>query len=384
MTMRDDERSQRLSRPAVIFGGPSPEHDVSVLTGLQAAQALTQAGHQVEAVYWSKAAAFFAVDPGLEANEFAAGVPKGARELRLVAAPGGGFVAAKGGLLAKERPLEVTGVVNCCHGGPGEDGTLQAALDLAGVPYTGPTVAGAALGMDKWAFAGAVKVAGLPALDRVLLDPQHPGPAPAFAGPYIVKPRFGGSSIGIAVVPDWPTATHLAAAQVHLRRGAVVEPYRQDSYDLNVAVRTFPQLQLSAIERPLRSPGSAEILGYGDKYLGGEGMVSAPRELPARIAEPMEKAIRDAAAMVAVIAGVRGVARIDFLADGDDWFVNEVNTIPGSLAKYLWVDPEPVPFLTLLTDMLAEATERPSFRFDATGADGTALMSAGTIASKLG
>jgi D-alanine-D-alanine ligase len=207
---------------------------------------------------------------------------------------------------------------------------------------------------------------------------------PEFAGPYIVKPRFGGSSIGIAVVADWPTATHVAAAQVHLRRGAVVEPYRPESYDLNVAVRTFPHLQLSAIERPLRSAGSAEILGYGDKYLGGEGMVSAPRELPARIPEPMEKAIRDAAAVVAVMAGARGVARIDFLAEGDDWFVNEINTIPGSLAKYLWVDPEPVPFLTLLTDMLSEATERPSFRFDATGADGTALLSAGTIASKLG
>jgi D-alanine-D-alanine ligase len=373
-----------LAQPAVIFGGPSPEHDVSVLTGLQAAQALAKAGRQVEAIYWAKTADFFSVDPGLEGKAFAVGAPKGARPLRLVAGPGGGFVAAKGGMLAKERPLEVSAILNCCHGGPGEDGTLQAALDLAGIPYTGPTVAGAALGMDKWAFAGAVKVAGLPTLDRVLLDPRHPSPAPAFAGPYIVKPRFGGSSIGIEVVPDWPTATHVAAAQVHLRRGAVVESYRSGSYDLNVAVRTFPQMQLSAIERPLRSAGSAEILGYGDKYLGGDGMVSAPRELPARIPEPMEKAIRDAAAAVAVLSGARGVARIDFLAEGDDWFVNEINTIPGSLAKYLWVNPEPVPFLTLLTDMLAEAMERPSFRFDATGADGTALMSAGPIASKLG
>jgi D-alanine-D-alanine ligase len=377
-----------LRQPAVIFGGPSPEHDVSVLTGLQAAQALATAGRRVEAIYWSKTADFFSVDPGLEGKEFAAGAPKGARPLRLIAAPGGGFVEAKGGRLAKERALELSAVLNCCHGGPGEDGTLQAALDLAGLPYTGPTVAGAALGMDKWAFAGAVRGAGLPALDRVLLDPQsdpqRAGPAPAFAGPYIVKPRFGGSSIGIEVVPDWPTATHVAAGHVHLRRGAVVEPYRPDSFDLNVAVRTFPELQLSAIERPLRSAGSAEILGYGDKYLGGEGMVSAPRELPARIAEAMEKAIRDAAAAVAAITGARGVARIDFLAEGDQWWVNEINTIPGSLAKYLWVDPEPVPFLALLTDMLAEATERPSFRFDATGADGTALLSAGTIASKLG
>jgi D-alanine-D-alanine ligase len=373
-----------LRQPAVIFGGPSPEHDVSVLTGLQAAQALAKAGRQVQAIYWSKTADFFSVDAGLEGREFAGGAPKGARQLRLIATPGGGFVESKGGLLAKERLLEISAVLNCCHGGPGEDGTLQAALDLAGVPYTGPTVAGAALGMDKWAFAGAVKAAGLPALDRVLLDPKAAGTAPAFAGPYIVKPRFGGSSIGIEVVADWPTATQVVSGHVQLRRGAVVEPYRPESYDLNVAVRTFPELRLSAIERPLRSAGSAEILGYTDKYLGGEGMVSAPRELPARIPDTTGKAIRDAAATVAAISGARGVARIDFLAEGDEWWVNEINTIPGSLAKYLWVDPEPVPFLTLLTDMLAEASERPSYRFDATGADGTALLSAGTIASKLG
>jgi D-alanine-D-alanine ligase len=373
-----------VSQPAVIFGGPSPEHDVSVLTGLQAARELTQAGHRVEAIYWSKTARFFAVDPALEGADFAGGAPKGSGELRLVAAPGGGFVGGKGGLLGKDRPLDLSAVLICCHGGPGEDGTLQAALDLAGLPYTGPTVAGAALGMDKLAFAGAVVAAGLPALPRVLLDGRHPASPPAWAGPYIVKPRFGGSSIGIEVVSDWETAASLAASSVHLRRGALVEPYRPASYDLNVAVRTWPELQLSAIERPLRSPGSAEILGYRDKYLGGEGMVSAPRELPAQIPAATEKAIRDAAVAVAALSDARGVARIDFLADGDEWFVNEINTIPGSLAKYLWVDPAPVPFVTLLSDMLAEAANRPAFRYDATGADGTALLSAGTIASKLG
>jgi D-alanine-D-alanine ligase len=167
---------------------------------------------------------------------------------------------------------------------------------------------------------------------------------------------------------------------VHLRRGAVVEPYRPDSHDLNVSVRTWPELQLSAIEKPLRSPGSTEILGYGDKYLGGEGMVSAPRELPADIPEPFEKALREAAAVVASLAGARGVARIDFLVEGDEWFVNEINTIPGSLSRYLWLD---VPFSQLLADMLAEAEARPTYLPDSTGADGAALRSAGSIAGKL-
>jgi D-alanine-D-alanine ligase len=373
-----------VAQPAVIFGGPSPEHDVSVLTGLQAARALADGGAEVAAIYWSKAGEFFALDAGHESRDFRDGPPKGARPLRLVAGPGGGFEMARGGRLGRDRPLEVSAAVICCHGGPGEDGTLQGALDLAGVAYAGPTAAGAALGMDKLAFAGAVAASGLPALPRVALVPGVDRPAPGWPGPYIVKPRFGGSSIGIEVVDEWGTATDLAAQSVHLRRGAVVEPYRAGAYDLNVAVRTWPELQLSAIERPLRSAGSGEILGYRDKYLGGEGMVSAPRELPARIPEGLDAAIRAAAATVAAVTGARGLARIDFLADGDEWWVNEINTIPGSLAKYLWVGAAAVPFLTLLTDLLAEATARPAVRYDTTGADGTALLSAGTIASKLG
>jgi D-alanine-D-alanine ligase len=372
-----------VSAPAVIFGGPSPEHDVSILTGLQAARTLVQGGGSVTAIYWAKTGEFYAVDPSLEGEAFLDGVPKAAKELKFLASPGGGFVAGKSGLLAKEKPLDLSGIVNCCHGGPGEDGTLQAALDLAGLAYSGPSVAGAGIGMDKLAFAGAVAAAGLPVLPRALVEAGRAAPW-SEPGPLIVKPRFGGSSIGIEVVEDWDTATALAASSVHFRRGAVVEPYRPASYDLNIAVRTWPQLQLSAIERPLRSPGSTEILGYRDKYIGGEGMVSAPRELPADIPEHVEKAIREAATSIAALAMVRGVARIDFLFDDGNWFVNEVNTIPGSLAKYLWVDPAPVPFPQLLADLLTEASRRPTFRPDTTGADGTVLRSAGSIARKLG
>jgi D-alanine-D-alanine ligase len=371
-----------VSSPAVIFGGPSPEHDVSILTGLQAAHSL--AGREVIAVYWAKTGDFFLVEANLEGEAFLDGTPKGAKELRLVATPGGGFIAGKGGLVGKQRPLDIAAVVNCCHGGPGEDGTLQAALDLAGLPYTGPSAAGAALGMDKLAFGATVAAAGLPVLPRALVEPGRG--APWTPGPYIVKPRFGGSSIGIEVVEDWATACALAGPKgsVHFRRGAVAEPYRPDSYDLNIAVRTWPELQLSAIERPLRAAGSGEILGYQDKYLGGEGMVSAPRELPAQIPEGVEKGVRDAATSIVSLALVRGVARIDFLVDDGTWYVNEVNTIPGSLAKYLWVDPAPVAFPTLLADLLQEAAQRPTFRPDTTGADGLILRSASSIARKLG
>src|ERR1019366_8227875 len=145
--------------------------------------------------------------------------------------------------------------------------------------YTGPSVAGAALGMDKWTFATLVERAGLPTLPRALLTGDTT--SLTFEGPYILKPRFGGSSIGIDVVADLATAKARLGTNPHLAGGCVVEPFRHDLTDLQIALRTYPVLDLSAIERPLRRSSDAEILNYRDKYVGGEGMVSAPRELPA-------------------------------------------------------------------------------------------------------
>ena len=373
-----------MSQTVVVFGGPSPEHDVSVLTGLQAARALLRLGDRssISAVYWSKDAQFFAVAADLEAEAFMSGVPPKAIPLHMVAEPGVGFVPAAS-KLGRARPIDVDVVVNCCHGGPGEDGTLSAVFDLVGMHHAGPSVAGAALGMDKLAFAAAAASIGLPTLPRALLTPK--GCGIDFAGPYIVKPRFGGSSIGIDVVADLDTARARLLANVHLRRGAIIEPYRSDLFDLNIAVRTWPELSLSAIERPSRRPEGAAgaILGYAEKYVAGQGMAGAPRQVPADIPSELDQELRVLAARVAEVAVVRGVARIDFLSDGQALFVNEINTIPGSLAKYLWVDPV-IDFAQLLESMIAEAKAVPGAQYSSAGADGSVLSAAGGIAGKLG
>jgi D-alanine-D-alanine ligase len=367
-----------VTSPAVIFGGASPEHDISVLTGLQAARALAGAGPAPTCLYWSKTGEWYEVEASLEGGDFAEGIPRKARPLRLVVGPGGGFVG-ESGPLRKERPIELSAAIICCHGAPGEDGTLQAALDLAGIRYTGPDVAGAALGMDKLAFGAVAAAAGLPVLRREGAVNAE-GWAPSFPGPYIVKPRFGGSSIGIAVAADSATILALLESSVHLRSGAVVEPYRPSSVDLEIAVRTHPRLEVSAISKPERA---GEIYSYQQKYVGGEGMASSPREINPELPGETAKAVREHAAVIAGLIRARGVARVDYLLDGDDLYLNEVNTIPGSLARHLWVDPV-VPFATLLSDMLDEATTRPTTHWTTAGADGTALRSAGTIASKLG
>jgi len=364
-----------MSKPAVVFGGPSPEHDISILTGLQAARTLVEAGVDVHALYWAKTGGWYAVDPHLEAFAFADGLPGRANALRFVAEPGEGF-------LLKKKPLDVSVVVNCCHGAPGEDGSLQAVLDLAGLRYTGPDAAGSALGMDKLAFGAVMSGAGLHSVPRRLVaddDETWVGLSP----PYIIKPRFGGSSIGIEVVSDRRTALDLLKTSPHLRQGAVVEPFLEGCRDYLIAVRTHPELQLSAIEAPVRDAGAAHIYNYAQKYLAGGGLEGSARELPARLAPGIEKSIRDSAVGVARLVGVRSVARVDYLVrDGEVW-LNEINTIPGSLAAYLWIDP-PVSRRQLLLDMIAEAESGAPRVFTTSGADGTALRNAASIASKLG
>ncbi|HSM45812.1 MAG TPA: hypothetical protein VK969_12415 [Acidimicrobiia bacterium] len=358
-----------MTRSAVVFGGPSDEHDISILTGLQVARALDD----IEAIYWSKSGEWYSVDSGLEAGDFVEGAPRKSREISFVAAPGQGFVV-------KRKPFDVETVLIACHGGPGEDGTLQGMLDLVGLRYTGPGQAASALGMDKLGFGSAMAAAGLPTLPRALVLTGEES-QPSFEGPFIVKPRFGGSSIGIEVAEDWETVLALKSSSHFFDQGAVVEPFLVGSRDLQVAVRTFPQWELSAVEEPARS--GEGIYSYDQKYLAWGGEVSGGRELPARTDEATAKGIADLSRRITEVAGLRGVARIDFLERDGDLYINEVNTIPGSMAVYLWIDP-PIERARLFEDMLEEARRGRTRVFSTVGSDGTALRSAGTIASKLG
>lgn len=364
-----------MTRHAVVFGGPSPEHDISILTGLMAARTLVGAGSEVLALYWTKTGDWYEVDASAEAADFLEGVPRGARELGFVAAPGAGWVAE--GRLGRPRPLGIETVINACHGGPGEDGALQAALDLAGIRASGPPTWSAALAMDKLAFGAVMAAGGLPTLPRVPIDEAV---VPEGPGPFITKPRFGGSSIGIEVVEDHATALALAASSPHYRNGGVLEPYLEGADDLNVAIRTHPALETSPIERPLR--GGA-LYDYREKYLSGGSLEGSRRELPADIPEEVAERIRDLAGTVARLTGVRGVSRLDFLWTGEDLYVNEINNPPGSLSHYLW-SAGGVGTDRLLLDLLAEAEQVGGPGWTAAGADGTALRDAGSIAAKLG
>ena len=377
---------------SVIFGGPSLEHDVSILTGLQAARVLARSGEEPVALYWTESGEWFHVPADLEAPAFLEGVPSGARPVSLEATGRErGFYEARS--FGRRERLDVSVAVVCCHGGPGEDGRLQGLLDIVGVPYTGPRASCAALTMDKLAFGGMAMAAGLPVLPRISWDSSSP--EPPFPGPYIVKPRFGGSSLGVEPVTDLQTARDLVETSVYMTRGAVLEQYRPDVEDLYIAIRTYPELHFSLLERPRprsnRQEGtsSAQIYGYRQKYLEQQGAESAASEIPAQLPEATAKLARTIAEEIARLTRLTGAARLDFLYDGTTVWVNELNSIPGALALRLWKESG-VSHQQLLTDMIAESAKLRTTPRDVDPIDRDAparkrqtLLSASQISSKL-
>ena len=207
---------------AVCFGGPSPEHDISVLTGLQVARVATKQGHDVVALYWSKTGTWHRADGDLEAADFVDGAPRSSEELELVAGPDGGFVER--GRKRRPLPARLRGRVLSRRPRRGRR-ACRARFDLAELRYTGPSAAGAALGMDKLATNAVVRALGLPATPQALIDDPA---AESLPTPLIVKPRWGGSSLGIEVTADLATALHgrrVVAAPAR-RRGRRAVPRR--------------------------------------------------------------------------------------------------------------------------------------------------------------
>ncbi len=357
---------------AIVFGGPSPEHDISILTGLLSERVLREAGHDVLPLYWTRTGDWVQCPPGSEAKDFLEGPPRGSTPLSLVV--GEGFVTRKKGL-GGGKAVALDAALNCCHGGAGENGGLNAVFEQTGIALTGGPAPQAALGMDKLAFGAVLQAHGIPTLQRFSVGSDVP-----FAGPYIVKPRFGGSSIGIEVVEDLATAEALAKSSVHLRSGAVIEPFSKGAVDLNMAYRTYPDVEVSLLEKPLAPTGEG-IYSYGQKYLQAEGLVAAPRELPAKVPATVLKEAERLTRAVLTATGIRGVGRLDFLMIGKKLHVNEINTIPGSLSLYLW------PAETKASELLLAAVEEARRLVTAVPAPfepGAALRAAGGMAGKLG
>ena len=354
---------------AVIIGGPSPEHDISILTGLQSARVLS-VKNDVSIIYWTKDNNWYLLDSDLESTDFIENSINFSKELHLSLGKDNCF-------LYKRKKIEFDIFVNSCHGGPGEDGSLQGLLEIMDVKYTGPNLQTAQLCMDKYAFYSLMKTNNLPVLDKFRIQKNV---TPNFKGPYVLKPQFGGSSIGVELVEDYETALKISESSDLYERGALLEQYLENADDLLIGVRNYPEFNFSEIEKPIRN---SNLFSYEEKYLNNGGLEGSKRELPAVLSEKICNNIYSYIEKINNIIPSRGVVRYDFLKIEDEVYINEINTIPGSHALYLWKNLN-ISKYDLLHNMVLEGLNEKSNQWSIQGSDGMALRSAKDINSKLG
>jgi len=376
---------------AVFLGGRSPEHDVSVVSGLQVFQAIDRTKYDPFIVYVAGDGGFY-VGGELESRDFY--VPSGAQkqalcEVVIDAHPAekgkGALVAKSSGLFAKPKRFIFDIALPVFHGLSGENGAVQGMFEMMNVPYAGMRVMGAGVAMDKVAtkrLLRSLDIATLPFVE--LKRPQEGYLVPAreleaqlkdLEFPVIVKPSHLGSSIGVAKAKTIEDVAACLPAIFKYDTHAIIEPFVKNLVEYNVAVmRKDGEVITSAIERP---KGTDDLLDFKQKYCSGgdgktgvktggvknpgqisEGMLSLTRELNPKLTTQQEDFIRSSAIKFFEAAGGAGSPRIDFIGDsksGEIWF-NEVNPCPGSYGYFLWeAAAQPLLFTKFVSALLEEA-----------------------------
>lgn len=354
---------------AVLFGSRSCEHDVSIITGIQALGALDPEQYDAFPVYIGPDGAWYVGERLRDISFYPSFDPAQAKRV-LPTAEGGRLLLIdpepRRGLFAKGERVAASADVAllALHGMNGEDGTLQGMLEMLDVPYTSCGVLGSSVGMDKIAMKQLFLGCGFPVLpyawiDRASWKRDRAGCVAkveaALSYPVYVKPANLGSSIGIKRADDrkgLEDALDVAAAfdrRILIERGIV------QRVEVNCSVLGYAgEVRTSALEMPI---SGEEMLDFKTKYekraKGGKGMQSLSRVIPAPIPDEMAARISQLSADIFRALDCKGVVRIDFLIDGadDSFYVGEINTIPGSLAFYLW-EPLGLKFSALLDEMI--------------------------------
>ncbi len=364
---------------AVLFGGRSLEHDVSIVSGLQIVHALDPEHCAALPVYIDQQLRWWVGDDLWHTESFKRGGPDRARLTEVQLAPGFGVSAlvpvGAAGALARD-PIAVDVFLPILHGTYGEDGAIQGVLEVAGCAYVGCGVTASALGMNKRltkVLAAQAQVPVVPWLscERAVLD-RGPGwmrdlPAQVertFGWPVIVKPCNLGSSAGVSTASSAADVVSGLLRVFEYDVEALIEPFIKNRLELNVAVAGLDEPVASVSEMPATS--TASILSFGEKYKreGGksvgssQGMAGALRVLdPQDLPEELRRRAQGHATTVFRALGCEGISRIDFLIDADDGslYFNEINTLPGSLAFYLW---SAAPHYWTITELLSRLIAR--------------------------
>lgn len=362
----------------VLFGGKSVEHEVSIISALQAAASINREKYDVVPIYMTKKNEFYIGEEIGKIESYSGGIPQLLKKSQQVL-----MIPANGRVELLHYPLKKLGkslietidvLFPIVHGTNVEDGALQGYLKTLGVPFVGCDVLASALGMDKYMMKCVWKAAGLPVLDCLRVGYKAYMEAPeAFLDkvekeigyPVIVKPIDLGSSVGIRKALNRAELSDAMDYAFQFAHKVLVERAVEHLKEINCSVLgDFDEAQASECEEPVSSD---RILTYEEKYLkkggskgeGSDGMASLSRIIPANISEEERAFVRETAVKAFQALDCCGVSRIDFMMDSAtrEIWINEINTIPGSLAFYLW-EPMGVKYTELLDRMIDLALKR--------------------------
>jgi len=334
---------------AILYGSRSTEHEVSIITALQVMHNLDKAKYNLLPIYISKSGQWVLgnedfLDPKLYKNLdlLAQNYPETTLTHKTI---------AKAGLTLSLPLPKIDIVFPVFHGTFGEDGTIQGLLEMANLPYVGCGVLASAIGMDKLAQK------------KLFSEIPQVKYGSNLKFPVFVKPCNGGSSIGITKVRNAKELKDaLEVAKCYDRR-VIIEESAEGFKEINISVlgNSGSDLKTSVCEQPVPSK---DILSYSDKYQSGsKGMASAKRLIPAPIKPATAAKIAEYAKVAFAAIDASGLARVDFLVSPDEKtiYINEINTIPGSLAFYLW-ETSGLKFPQLLDELIRLALEKHAAR----------------------
>ena len=342
----------------VIFGSRSCEREVAIISAVQLMNAVDTEKYDVIPVYISEQGVWYTGNALRRIETFQHFSPDlpGVEQVALdMAAGSGALLAMRPGKGLFGHPTQVvTARLEVCvivmHGLHGEDGTLQGMLELANLPYTSTGVAGSAIGMDKIMMKQFFRGADLPVLPGTWYTRSHWEKERAavlddvekqLGYPVFVKPANLGSSIGVSRADDREGLADSLDLAFDYDRRVLVEKGLDKPLELNCSVLGYDaDVQASPIEMPVVCDGD-NMLDFYEKYLrsgGSKGMASLQRLLPAPIEDSLRDEIQRLSCDIFRMLDCKGVVRIDYMFDrvSGKLFITEINTIPGSLAFYLW------------------------------------------------
>lgn len=362
------------TRVAMMFGGKSVEHEVSVISGIQAYMSMDTDKYDVIPVYMTKNNEMYIgdsigdiesyknIDELLKKSQRVIMINEDSR-VKLVQYP-----VKK---LGKNVEVGIDVAFPVVHGTNVEDGGFQGYLKTMGIPFVGCDVTASAIGMDKYITKLVLKESNVPVLDARLytlsdyadMESMMNDIENVFGYPVIVKPVNLGSSVGISVAKSRVELANSVDDAFRYATKVLVEHAITNLREINCSVLGDENDAIaSECEEPLHTK---DILSYEDKYVsnakgsGSKGMASVSRRIPAELTPEKREEVRELAVRSFKALGCNGVSRIDFMidADTDKLYFNEINTIPGSLAFYLW-EPVGVPYKELLDRMIQLALKR--------------------------